>query len=707
MKTFTAATLFSLLIFFSLTSNAKTQEYDLEIKQETVNFTGNPVDFALTVNGGIPGPTLRFVEGDIAVIRVKNSTNEDTSVHWHGLLVPWNMDGVPGLNTPSIKPGTTFTYSFPLRHSGTYWYHSHTNLQEQRGVFGSIVIEPKQKALKVDHDVVLVLSDWIDEHPKQVMANLKKDGDYYAWKKNTVPNYLDAMKEGSLKAYLINQWNRMDGMDFGDIGYDTFLINGKNKSSILPNLKKGDKVRLRIINAGASSYFHVNLAKRHFMTISADGMDVQPVMTKELLMGMAETYDILFTVPEDNVAYEFRATPQDVTGFASVVLGKGHHTEMAPMKMKPSIYKMGMSHGGDDMDDGDDHDGGHGEHSIGDMDMPTKPLKYSQLKAKHKTSFPSDKPVMEFEIDLSGDMERYVWTLNGNLLSEDTYIKIEEGSVIRFKLNNKTMMHHPMHLHGHFFRVLSGQGDFAPLKHTVDVPPCMPGMPMSCKPIIMEFLANEPGEWFFHCHNLYHMKAGMARVVQYTNFKRPTDIVETAQTPIKDFKKMDSKLYPSAEVGAYTNGATWQIKYNGGRYEVAIEGEITDYDREKIENEIYVRHYFNRYFNAFGGLEYQDEKFSPIAGISWVIPLNFELISFANGDGDLVFKVEKTIQITKRIYIEAEAKHRFMGKRGEDDETEFGLGLNYQLNKRVSIGARYVDRDDIDDYYGVGIRVRF
>jgi len=489
------------------------------------------------------------------------------------------------------------------------------------------------------------------------------------------------------------------------------MVNGKNKSNILPDLKKGDKVRLRIINAGASSYFHVNLGKQHFMAISADGMDVQPVMTKELLMGMAETYDILFTVPENNVAYEFRATPQDVTGFASVVLGKGHHTEMAPMKMKPSIYKMGMNHGEGDADGG--HDGGHDGHSMddmnsvmGDMNMPM-PLKYSQLKAKNKTSFSEDKPVMEFEIELAGDMERYVWTLNGKLLSEDTYIKIEEGSVIRFILNNKTMMHHPMHLHGHFFRILNGQGDFAPLKHTVDVPPCMPDMPMSCKPVVIEFLANEPGEWFFHCHNLYHMKAGMARVVQYTNFKRPSEPIETAQTPVDAFKKMDSKLYPSAEVGAFTNGATWEIKFNGGRYEVAIEGEITDYEREKIENEIYVRHYFNRYFNAFGGLEYEDENFSPIAGISYVIPLNFEVIGYMNTDGDMVFKIEKTVQITKRIYIDAEAKHRFVNENNEDDETEYGFGLNYSVNRRVSIGARYIKRDDIDDYYGLGIRVKF
>ncbi|MBC85580.1 MAG: hypothetical protein CL677_00255, partial [Bdellovibrionaceae bacterium] len=565
----------------------------------------------------------------------------------------------------------------------------------------------------VDYDVVMVLSDWIDEHPQQVMANIKKDGDYYAWKKNTVPNYIDAIKEGALRDYLRNQWNRMDGMDFGDIGYDTFLINGKNKSNILPNLKKGDKVRFRIINAGASSYFHVNIGKQHFKAISADGMDVQPVMTKELLMGMAETYDILFTVPEDNVAYEFRATPQDVTGFASVTLGRGHHTEMAPMKMKPSIYKMGMSHGGD-MDDGGGHDGDHGGHSMAmaemgdDVDMGmTMPLKYSQLKAVQKTSFSDDKPVMEFEIELNGDMERYVWSLNGKLLSEDTYINIEEGSVIRFKLKNKTMMHHPMHLHGHFFRVLSGQGDFAPLKHTVDVPPCMPGMPMSCRPVVMEFLANEPGEWFFHCHNLYHMKAGMARVVKYTNFERPTYPIETAQTPIKEFKKMDSKFYPSGQVSAYSNGATWDIRYNGGRYEVAIEGEITDYDREKIENEIYVRHYFSRYFNAFGGLEYEDEKLSPIAGISYVIPLNFEVIGYLTGDGDMVFSIEQTVQITKRLFVEAEAQHRFSGDSGEDDESEYGFGLNYQINRRVSIGARYINRDDIDDYYGVGIRVKF
>ena len=687
---------FAFLVLFSNTTLAAKRVYDLEIKKETVNKTGENVDFALTVNGRIPAPTLRFMEGEEAVINVTNSTNEETSVHWHGILIPWNMDGVPYLNTPPIKPGKTFTYRFRLRQSGTYWYHSHTNLQEQRGVYGAIVIEPKVNPIQVDHELVMVLSDWINEHPQAVFARLKRDGHAYAWKKNTIASIADAISKDSLSDYLKNQWNRMDGMDFGDIGYDAFLINGNIKNNkVLPNLRQGNKVRIRIINAGASSYFYINLGRQHFKVISADGMDVQPVMTKEILMGMGETYDILFTVP-DNRAFEFRATAQDITGYASAILGKGH-IEYAPDKVKANLYKMGNAHDGHGGDRGDLHSG-HGKDRDSGMSEMNMTLKYSQLKAKTSTHFPKDTSEMEFKIVLGGDMERYVWWLNGKTLSEDTYIDIKQGHVIRFILQNATMMHHPMHLHGHFFRLLNGQGNFAPLKHTVDVSPM--------NSVTIEFLANEPGQWFFHCHNLYHMKSGMTRVIRYTNFKRPDETKET-QKGLRQIIKAGSKFYPSIQVGAFTNGATWNIRLNGERYEIQSEGEISKFNSKKIENEIYVKYYVSRYLSILGGLEWRDQKFKPMLGASYITPFNFELIGYVNIAGDFLFMVEKMIQITKRLYVESEAEFRIQGGF-EEIEFEYGLSINFSLNRNWSIGVRYEQNDHIeDDNIGIGLNFKW
>ena len=723
-------------VFISLILNvnatfASERVYDLEVKKETMNMAGENIDFALTVNGGIPAPTLRFIEGEVAVINVTNSTNEETAVHWHGLLVPWNMDGVPFLNTKPIKPGETFTYRFPLRQSGTYWYHSHMHLQEQRGVYGAIVIEPKGNTIQVDHEIVMVLSDWINEHPQVVLARLKRDGHSYAWKKDTIPSIADAIAKDSLGAYLKNQWNRMDGMDFGDIGYDAFLINGKiENNNVLSNLSQGDKVRIRIINAGASSYFYVNLGKQHFKVISADGIDVQPVMTKEILMGMGETYDILFTAP-NNEAFEFRATAQDITGYASAILGQGN-IEYAPNKTKPNLYKMDM---GDmdmgDMNMGDGHNGhnsghdGHGSHNSGHgghdghsghrgnhgdginrmngMNMPMNgPLKYSQLKAKTPTNFPNNTPEMEFKIVLGGDMERYVWWLNGKLLSEDTYIDIKQGHVIRFVIQNATMMHHPMHLHGHFFRLINGQGKSAPLKHTVDVSPM--------NTVTIEFLADEPGQWFFHCHNLYHFKSGMGRVIRYTNFQRPNEPKE-AQKRLQHIIKNSSKFYTSAKIKAFTNkmAAAWDIRFNSGRYEVQVEGELTEDDIKKIENEIYVKHYFSNYFGAFGGLELRDQRVSPLGGISYVAPLYFELIGYATMDGDLVFKVEKTVQITKRLHIKGDVELRWQD-RLRKHELEHSTTLNYNLNRNWSIGIKHENGGHIgegDDKIGIGVTFKW
>ena len=709
--------LFVLLSLFSISSMANVVEYTLNIRNETVTKAGVPVDFALTVNGGIPAPTLRFQEGDEAVINIINHTNERTSVHWHGIILPWDQDGVPFINTLPVEPGKTFTFKFPIKQSGTYWYHSHSGLQEQRGVYGSIVIEPKEKTIEVDHDEVVILSDWINTHPMKVLANIKK-GEYYSWKKDAVPNWLGALKEGAIKEYFKLRWNRMDGMDFGDIGYDAFLINGKQKSRMLENLRPGDKVRLRVINAGASTYFNLRLGKQRVKVISTDGIDVQPVEIDKMLIGMGETYDLLFTVPEDKT-YEFKATAQDGSGSASILIGGSDELEKAPMMMKPSLYKMsmdGMDMGSGGMDDMDENDmGGMNTHSkpMGDMDMGDDPmpmpkkeikLKYSMLKSIKPTNFPADTPVMEFKMSLDGDMERYTWYLNGKLLSEDTYIDIKEGHVIRFILENKTMMHHPMHLHGHFFRILFGNGNYSPLKHTVDVAP--KGMMGST--VTMEFLADQPGQWFFHCHNLYHLKAGMGRVVRYIDFERPviskvnkTEVDYDIDAEINKIVQGDQKFYPASDISVTTPGIDYNIRLNGGRYEVEFEGEVDEFKLKEIEGQVYLKHYLSRFGSVLIGSEYSSDGLTPLIGASYRVPLDFELVGYITTDKKVVFDVVKRIQLTKSLAIEGDVRW------SSEDQFGYGAKAQYRINQRMSFEVNYKKDVKNDNVFGIGINFKF
>ena len=473
-----------LLVLWAPSSQAKTVEYDLDITYETVNFTGKDVQ-AMTLNGTIPGPTLEFSEGDTVRVNVHNDMDVDTSIHWHGILLPNDQDGVPYITNWPIQPGETFTYEFPLRHTGTFWYHSHTRLQEQRGVYGVFVIHPRQERVSADREYVVVVSDWNDEDPQQVLRNLKKDGDYYALKKGTVQSWLKVLQYHAIGRRLRQSWTRMGPMDLSDVGYDRFLVNGKPVTTI-GDAKPGERIRLRIVNTSASTYHYIEFAGGKMEVISADGTDVEPVKVDRLLMGVAETYDVIVTLPKSG-AYELRATSQDGTGYASGFLGSGSQV-LARDIPKPNPLLMDHS-----MDDGEmDHSehGGEMDHSMpsggmdhsmhgGGMDHAAMghgggrilQLDYSMLKAVESTQLPPENPERVVELELTGNMERYVWSFNGQTLSEADKILIRRGENVRFVFINRTMMHHPLHLHGHFFRVLNGQGDYSPLKHTVDVAP--------------------------------------------------------------------------------------------------------------------------------------------------------------------------------------------------------------------------------------------
>ena len=333
------------LLSGGVSAQAADIEYYLTIENQMVNLTGKPVN-AMTINGKIPGPILRFREGDTAHIKVHNKMSVETSIHWHGILVPPHMDGVPFISFPPIQPGSTFVYEFPIRQSGTYWYRSHTGLQEQSGIYGAIVINPEHAHLNAGQEHVLVFSDWTDEDPHRVLRTLKRGSEWYAIEKGSGQSLLGAARMGFLGDYFSRELQRMPAMDIADVAYDRFLANGKPEFS-LP-AKPGETLRLRIIDGSATTFFHLEYAGGSMRIIAADGQDVKPFELRRFLIGVAETYDVIIKVPDEG-AYEFRATSHDGSGFATVWIGSGKKYPASDVPrpnlyhdMEPLGYKQGL-----------------------------------------------------------------------------------------------------------------------------------------------------------------------------------------------------------------------------------------------------------------------------------------------------------------------------------------------------------------------------
>ncbi len=714
----TIKTFLSLLIlFFSCGAFSKTVRYELIIENKKVNVTGKEVDFSLTVNGGIPAPTLEFTEGDDAEITVINKLpNEETSIHWHGILLPPQEDGVSYVNTPPIMPGKSHVFKFKIRQHGTYWYHSHTMLQEQKGVYGAFIIHPKKPAIKVDKEVVVVLSDWSDENADQIIKNLRKDGDYYLYKKNSMRSIFGAVKAGQLGTYYANEFERMGGMDLSDVGYDAFLINGKKSSQLLV-AHPGEKIRIRIINAGASSYFYVSLGSVPMQVISADGIDIEPIYTKELLMGMAETYDVLFTVPEHK-NFELRATVQDVTGFASGWIGMGPKVPAAD-KPLPDLYAAmdhgggHKNHGGSAESSGADSKVDHSKMNHAKMEQPKvdhskmdhskmnhagevtsasvgaviETLSVDNLKAKESTVLPKEAKITDVKLVLGGDMVRYVWHINGKAIHEDRDILIKEGDAVRFTFVNETMMHHPMHLHGHFFRVLNANGEKSPLKHTVDVPPHGTR--------VIEFYANEPGQWMLHCHNLYHMKTGMARVVKYMSYKPSPEIAELE----KQDPHLHDHWYGTGSVQAFSNLAELNLKAMQTWNELDLRVEARKDEEWKAEGDIFYRRYFPNTFLSLtlGGSSIHDDHRAQ-AGVSYLLPLLLETQLLVDHKGKLRIDLEKRFQWTHSVFSEIE----YIWRQDPLFDSEFSTSLMYGSNWHWSGGIKITNKS-----VGAGFQYQF
>ena len=508
---------------------------------------------AVTMNGVLPAPLLRLREGQDVRLSVTNTLDEDTSIHWHGLLVPFQMDGVPGVSFPGIRAGETFVYEFPLKQSGTYWYHSHSGLQEAMGHFGPIIIDPADAdPVAYDREHVVVFSDWSFLHPHQILAKLKASPGYFNRQRTTLSGLLSGADGMSLQDRLMWGRMRMDPRDIADVNGTTytFLVNGHAPQDNWTGLfQPGERVRLRLINASAMTILNVRIPGLPMTVVQADGENVRPVEVDELQISVAETYDVIVRPTQDR-AYTIVSEAMDRSGMGRATLAPrlGMTAEVPPLRQVPTLTMRDMGMGGMNMGGmdhgsmagmdhgatGADHGGMAmrdpanaspnmavgvgvdmiapapadrlGDRPLGLEDAPHRVLVYTDLVSLHPNK-DQRPPSRSLEIHLTGNMERFMWGFDGRKFSELVEpIRFERNERVRVTLVNDTMMAHPIHLHGHYFELVTGGPDgHQPLKHTVNV---LPGGKLS-----FDLTADAPGDWAFHCHLLMHMHAGMFNIV--------------------------------------------------------------------------------------------------------------------------------------------------------------------------------------------------
>ncbi|GAA4195976.1 hypothetical protein GCM10022289_00940 [Pedobacter jeongneungensis] len=732
----------------------RTVRYDLYIADTTVNY-GRKSKRAIAVNGQIPMPTLTFTQGDTALIYVHNNLDEETALHWHGLFLPNKMDGVPFLTQMPIKPHTTYIYKFPIVQHGTHWYHSHSGLQEQIGMYGAFIMN---KRTEWDIPTLpVVISEWTDMKPEEVHRSLKNANDWFAIKKGTTQSYAEAIRTGHFKTKVANEWKRMNAMDVSDVYYEAFLINGKNQNE-QPQFKAGDKVRLRIANGGASDYFWLKYAGGKITVVATDGNDVEPVEVDRLIIAVSETYDVVVTIPE-NKSYEFLVTPEDRTGSASLWLGKGEkvHAEKMPklkyfagMKMMNDMMDMsgnmvqmeGMKMQNQIMDmntvmypevTGEENSKTEkkmkgmpgmqmsGDKSMAGMNMEAETadivtLNYNMLRDPKKTTLPKG-PWKELKFDLTGNMNRYVWTLDNKTVSESDKILIKKGENVRIILYNNSMMRHPMHLHGHDFRVINRQGEYAPMKNIIDI------MPMERD--TLEFAATEPGgDWFFHCHILYHMMSGMGRVFSYENSPPNPEIPDPKLAQRKLFSD-DRVFHPMARIGIETNGSDGEIMLANTRYRFTTEWRI-GFDKEMgYESESHFGRYIgrNQWLLPYIGWDFRKRTVDPLdknvfgqslspgnnlfgqgntknfrqvfhLGVQYTLPLLIVADASLDHKGNVRFQLmREDIPVSKRL------RFQFM----VNTDKEYMAGFRYIVTKYFGLSTHY----DSDMGYGAGLTLSY
>jgi len=739
-----------IVVLLLVTTNIFAQKvvrYDLYVKDTIVNFTGKEKR-AIAVNGQIPMPTLTFTEGDTAEIHVHNQLKEGTSLHWHGLYLPNKEDGVPYLTQMPIEPNTTHIYRFKIIQNGTHWYHSHSGLQEQIGMYGSLILKKREddptfrKGIDDLPTVPIILSEWTDYNPDNVHRMLHNASDWFAIKKGTTQSYAEAIKAGHFKTKVTNEWKRMLAMDVSDIYYDKFLINGTSENQ-LSQFKAGDKVRLQISNGGASSYFWLTYAGGKITVVANDGNDVEPVEVDRLIIGVSETYDVIVTIPSENTSYEFLVTPEDRTKSASIYIGSGIKQLASPlpklkyfegmkmmndmMKMNGDMKDMGMNMSLQQMDmntvmypeitgekkpmkmdkmpEMDMENMDHSKHSSGNTDIVT--LNYAMLKSPSKTTLPKDAPIRELKFELTGNMNRYVWSMDNKVLSETDKILIKKGEIVRITLHNNSMMRHPMHLHGHDFRVINSQGDYAPLKNVLDI------MPMETN--VIEFEANLEGDWFFHCHILYHMMAGMNRVFSYEN-QAPNPLLPNKKWAYKKLQRESNALHFMAQNDFATNGNDGMAMLQNARWSFGTEWRLGYNDRHGYESETHIGRYIGkmqwlmpfvgfdwRYrklghneveTNLFGQKSTKDNRTQFSLGVAYTLPMLMILQTEIYHDGNVRIQLRREdIPISKRI------RAAFM----INTDKEYMVGLNYIASKNLGFRTHY----DSDMGFGVGLTLNY
>jgi CopA family copper-resistance protein len=546
-------------------------EIDLVVAESPVDFTGH-ARMATTINGSIPAPTLRLREGDTVTIRVTNRLREATSIHWHGIILPYQMDGVPGISFAGIPPGETFTYRFKLEQTGTYWYHSHSGMQELTGMYGALIVDARDgEPVRADRDYVVQLSDWTDEDPMHVFAKLKTQSDYYNYSQPTAADFLRDASSGGLKAAVDKRrmWNqmRMNPTDLADLSGATltFLLNGTTPAGNWTGLfSKGERVRLRFINGAGNTFYDVRIPGLKMTVIQSDGVDVEPVSVDEFRFGPGETYDVLVEPHDD--AHTIFAQAMDRSGYARGSLAARHGLE-APvpamdkvewLSMADMMGSMGAMGSMGDMDHGSmtgvDHSampgvkhGGmamdHGQHAMSSnpFDKANQSVRHARTEYGPSTDMRVDMPrtnlddpgiglrnngrrvltladlstlggpidprgaEREIELHLTGNMERYAWSLDGLEFGQSSPVHLRYGERVRVILHNDTMMTHPMHLHGMWSELETAEGEFQARRHTIPVQPA--------QRVSFLVTADALGRWAWHCHLMFHMDAGMFRQV--------------------------------------------------------------------------------------------------------------------------------------------------------------------------------------------------
>ncbi len=689
-----------------------TVRYDLFVADTLVNFTGKPRR-AIAVNGQLPMPTLEFFEGDTAEIHVHNRLKVATSLHWHGLFLPNGADGVPYLTQLPIEPGETYVYRFPIIQTGTYWYHSHSGLQEQIGMYGALLLKKRAQPAPIP-EIPLVISEWADMKPEEINRNLKNGSDYFALKKGAVQSYAEALKEGHFLTKLTNEWKRMHAMDVSDVYYDRFLVNGSPEKHY-PAFKKGQKLRLKVINAGASSYFWIHYAGGKITVRASDGNDVVPVEVDRLLIAVSETYDLEVNLPDDR-AYELKFTPEDRSGVASVWLGSGEKITAKPL---PKLqYFEGMKMMNDMMDaKGNivEMKGMRMQNQVMDMNKvmyrelaTEKPvtLTYEMLRSPEPTNLPEG-AFRDLHFELTGNMNRYVWTLNQKTVSETDKIPIRKGENLRIILYNNSMMRHPMHLHGHDFRIINRHGAHAPLKNVIDI------MPMERD--TLTFAANTSGDWFFHCHILYHMMSGMGRIFSYEN-SPPNPQIPHPEKALRQLYADDRMFHGMLENDFASNGNDGMMMWGNTRWNIGTEWRLGYHKEHGFEVETHVGRYVDkmqwlmpfvgfdwRYRkmkegheekNIFGRKNTKDRRALFSAGLEYTLPMLIKARAEIYHNGDFRLQLmREDIPIASRVRM----------KLMWNTDKEYMGGLKYLVSRHLALASHY----DSDMGWGAGFTLQY